>query len=307
MTEHPDRTPDVSRSVTVPVGIADAFATFVEHPIDWLPPAHAFLPDASAMTIEPRVGGHFLEHGSDGAQAIRGTVLDWQPPRRIVMTWRIGENWRPINDDAHASHVEVDFHAEAADRTRVVVTHTHLDHHGAIATQIHATIDRPGPGETLTRYAEAVLGHRPRQASALTGTSPHPQTAIIAEFRAHHGRVGGYFANMQLLLLTTTGTRSARAHTVPLTYITDGHGYVVVAANAGSTRSPDWYTNLVADPQARIEIGEHAFTARANVVTGTRREHLLNRFLEANPQLGSYQAATTRPIPVVVLEPDDHS
>jgi deazaflavin-dependent oxidoreductase (nitroreductase family) len=78
---------------------------------------------------------------------------------------------------------------------------------------------------------------------------PRGDRQVIAEFRANGGRVGGYFTGTPLLLLTTTGARTGRRRIVALTYLADGERYVVLAANAGASRNPDWYHNLVADPR----------------------------------------------------------
>lgn len=39
---------------------------------------------------------------------------------------------------------------------------------------------------------------------------------VIAEFRANGGNVGGAYEGGEMILLTTTGARSGRRHTVPL-------------------------------------------------------------------------------------------
>nr|WP_243706302.1 nitroreductase/quinone reductase family protein [Micromonospora sp. KC721] len=64
--------------------------------------------------------------------------------------------------------------------------------------------------------------------------------AVIEEFRANAGRVGGWFEGARLVLLTTTGTRTRAPHTTPLGYLPDGGQRMLVIASAGgspSTRS----------------------------------------------------------------------
>lgn len=72
--------------------------------------------------------------------------------------------------------------------------------------------------------------------------------AIIAEFRANGGKVGGQFANRPMLLLNTTGAKSGRPRTNPLVYVTDGDRLVVFASKGGAPSNPDWYYNLLAHP-----------------------------------------------------------
>jgi deazaflavin-dependent oxidoreductase (nitroreductase family) len=127
------------------------------------------------------------------------------------------------------------------------------------------------------------------------------QERVVTEFRARGGKVGGYHATMQLLLLTTTGARTGQRRAVPLTYLPDGDRYIVTAGNAGSDRHPAWYHNLGAYPDVTIEVGTEAFEAVALTADGTEHQALYERFAAAYPQLVAYQAQTTRQIPLVIL------
>ncbi len=124
---------------------------------------------------------------------------------------------------------------------------------------------------------------------------------VIDEFRANGGQVGGYFSGMSLLLLTTTGAKSGRPHTTPLSYLADGGRYIVVAAAGGASASPDWQHNLIAHPRVTVKAGTEVFEATAVITTGEEREALFERFAAVQPQLTIYQNRTTRQIPVVVL------
>jgi deazaflavin-dependent oxidoreductase (nitroreductase family) len=126
--------------------------------------------------------------------------------------------------------------------------------------------------------------------------------ALIAEHRANGGQLSGRFANSSILLLTTTGARSGREWTVPLGYGRDGDRLIVVAANAGAPKHPDWYFNLVANPTVTIELGGERFQARASTAEGAERERLVAHQSEIVPWLPAQQAKTSRQIPIVVLE-----
>ena len=140
--------------------------------------------------------------------------------------------------------------------------------------------------------------------TADAGRDPnHANLAVVAEFRSNAGRVGGYFADTPLLLLTTTGARTGIPRTRPLTYLLVNDRYVVVAANAGALGHPDWFHNLVSDPEVVIEIGETTSPATAVVLSVDQRETLLVRFERAYPVLASYRASARRKIPVVALYP----
>src|SRR4029434_259592 len=78
---------------------------------------------------------------------------------------------------------------------------------------------------------------------------------VISEFRANQGKVSGQLANMPVLLLTMAGARSGRTITKPLVYTTDGNRLVVIASFAGAPKHPAWYHNLLANPEATVEVG----------------------------------------------------
>jgi deazaflavin-dependent oxidoreductase (nitroreductase family) len=124
---------------------------------------------------------------------------------------------------------------------------------------------------------------------------------VIKEFRANQGKVGGRYANRPLLLLTTTGAKSGRAHTSPLAYTRDGDRLVVIASFGGGPKNPAWYHNLVANPEAIVEVGSERFRVRATVTTGEERQRLFNRQAEQMPAFAEYQKKTTRQIPVIAL------
>ncbi|WP_329533544.1 nitroreductase/quinone reductase family protein [Streptomyces sp. NBC_01450] len=132
---------------------------------------------------------------------------------------------------------------------------------------------------------------------------PNPfNQQVIDEFRAHHGKVGGYFEGARLLLLTTTGARTKTPHTTPVGYYPDGGDRVIVIASAGGApEHPDWYRNLVAHPRVRVESGVFTYDAQAVVLEGVERDRLFARAVEADQGWAEYQAKTDRVIPVVAL------
>jgi len=135
-------------------------------------------------------------------------------------------------------------------------------------------------------------------------TSPTDFNArIIDEFRANEGRVGGPFKGTPLLLLSHTGARSGRSRVNPLAYQSDGGRYVVFASKAGAPTNPDWYHNLRAQPDARIEVGTETIDVVASEAAGEERERLFSAQAERLPQFAEYQRQAGRAIPVIVLTP----
>jgi deazaflavin-dependent oxidoreductase (nitroreductase family) len=125
---------------------------------------------------------------------------------------------------------------------------------------------------------------------------------IIEEFRSNGGRVGGPFAGAPILLLTTTGAKTGKQRTNPLAYLPDGERVVVFASKAGAPTNPDWYHNLVAQPDVTIEVDGETRPVRARVTQGAERDELFSRQKQAMPGFADYEAKTDRVIPVVALE-----
>ncbi|MBI3687514.1 MAG: nitroreductase family deazaflavin-dependent oxidoreductase [Actinobacteria bacterium] len=125
--------------------------------------------------------------------------------------------------------------------------------------------------------------------------------AIIEEFRAADGRVGGQFEGAPMLLLTTTGARSGQQRTTPLMYLPDDERLIVFASYAGAPKHPAWYHNLVANPRVTVEVGTETAAMTATIVAGAERNELYARQVSHYPGFGEYQEKTDRLIPVVAL------
>lgn len=125
---------------------------------------------------------------------------------------------------------------------------------------------------------------------------------VIEEYRANGGRLGGQFEGASLLLLTTTGAKSGRERVTPLAYLLEDGALYVFASKAGHPRNPDWFHNLVANPEVTVELGSEKFRATAKVIDGAERDRIFARQAEANPVFAQYQEKTSRAIPVVALE-----
>jgi deazaflavin-dependent oxidoreductase (nitroreductase family) len=130
---------------------------------------------------------------------------------------------------------------------------------------------------------------------------------VIDEFRTSGGVVGGMFAGVPLLLLTTRGRSTGKPRTTPLTYLEDGPRYLVFGSNLGRPKHPDWYRNLLASPQVTIEIGVRTLAARAEALSGADRDRWYELQCQASPVFREYQDKTGRIIPVVALHPLDLS
>ncbi len=126
-------------------------------------------------------------------------------------------------------------------------------------------------------------------------------TRIIEEFRGNEGKVGGQFEGAPLLLLTTIGRRSGASRTNPMMYLDDTDRLLVFASKGGAPTDPDWYRNLVAQPEVTVEVGTETFPARAVVVEGEERDRIFAEQARRYPGFAEYQEKTDRIIPVVAL------
>src|SRR5689334_18048417 len=96
----------------------------------------------------------------------------------------------------------------------------------------------------------------------------------IEEYRANRGNPDSPFKNRPLLLLTTTGAKSGQQRTTPMMYVRDGDRLLVIASNAGAPKHPDWYRNLLANPQVTVELGNETFEATATPLEGPARQQM---------------------------------
>lgn len=124
---------------------------------------------------------------------------------------------------------------------------------------------------------------------------------IIAEFRANDGKVGGQFANADLLLLHTTGAKSGQPRVSPLAYFRIDGKLIIIGSFAGAPVSPAWVHNLRANPHARVEIGTDSFDVAAHELPADERAALFDKVTAVAPGFAEYQAKTTRVIPLFEL------
>jgi len=142
----------VTTQTVVDAPIDHAFRVFTDGIGSWWDPGHHILEaELAEMVFEPRVGGHIIDRGTDGSECRWARVLAYEPPRRVCFSWDINLRWQLETDPAKASEIEVTFTEEGPDRTRVLLTHRHLDRHGE---GWEAMRDAVGSGWTLDRFAE---------------------------------------------------------------------------------------------------------------------------------------------------------
>lgn len=122
-------------------------------------------------------------------------------------------------------------------------------------------------------------------------------------YRLTGGRVGRRLVANDMLLLTTRGRKTGRPHTIPLLYLRDGDNLVVIASWGGRPDHPHWYANLVAHPDATVQIRGNRWEATADSMSPEDREQWWPAIVQAHHGYATYQTRTNRQIPVVRLRP----
>ncbi|MGC4805407.1 nitroreductase/quinone reductase family protein [Micromonospora sp. DT233] len=106
------------------------------------------------------------------------------------------------------------------------------------------------------------------------------------------------------LVLTTMGRRSGVPRSNPLLYVPDGDAYVVIGSNWGQQHQPGWTLNLLARPEAEVDVKGRRVPVRAEVATGAERERLWELLVSEWPAYRSYvRRAGGREIRIFRLTP----
>jgi deazaflavin-dependent oxidoreductase (nitroreductase family) len=122
-------------------------------------------------------------------------------------------------------------------------------------------------------------------------------------YRLTGGRIGRRLVRNDMLLLTTRGARTGREHSVPLLYLRDGETLAVIASWGGRPSNPQWFSNLMADPEAVVQVRSERWPVRARAATPEERVQWWPRVLAAYDGYRVYQSHTERVIPIVFLTP----
>jgi deazaflavin-dependent oxidoreductase (nitroreductase family) len=145
---------------------------------------------------------------------------------------------------------------------------------------VNCTIDRSSVKDTLSRIA----------------TTLHTQL-----IRRTGGKLGGQMFKRPMVLLTTTGRKSGQPRVTPLLAHPDGDRFLLIGSNGGDDRTPQWVQNLMANPDATIELDAETIPVRATIATAEEKQVLWPKATAAYKGYDAYQRKTERDIPVVIL------
>lgn len=153
---------------------------------------------------------------------------------------------------------------------------------------------------------------RPKQldSPAVTTAIKYMSKINTWAYRRTGGRIGstwrvgsGFRKPVPTLLLEHIGRKSGKRFTAPLLYLHDGTDIIVVASQGGLPKNPQWYYNLVAQPETTVQIGKNLLPVLARLATDDERDRLWPKLLDLYADFDSYQSWTERKIPIFVLEP----
>ena len=122
-------------------------------------------------------------------------------------------------------------------------------------------------------------------------------------YRATGGKLFGRMGKSPILLLNTVGRKTGRKRTSPLLYVMDGEDFVIIASKGGAPTHPAWYLNLMANPEATVEVGDREVHVEAEVAEPEEKTRLWRKMVEMYPTYDDYQRKTEREIPLLVLHP----
>ena len=131
---------------------------------------------------------------------------------------------------------------------------------------------------------------------------------VIADFRAHDGRVGGQFEGAPMVLVHHRGRRTGHEYVNPMMYLAaergDGSIYVF-ASKGGAPTNPDWYYNLTAAGAGTIELGTGTFPVTVRELHGEEHDRIYAEQASRYPGFAEYaeKTAGVRTIPVLELTP----
>lgn len=114
------------------------------------------------------------------------------------------------------------------------------------------------------------------------------------------------YDGLPTLLLIVRGRKSGKRRPMPLIYGKTGDNYVIVASKGGAPEHPEWYENLMANPDCEIRVGSTRLNVRARLASEDERKGLWSKMSEIYPPYLDYEkTAAPRNIPIIVLEPTD--
>jgi deazaflavin-dependent oxidoreductase (nitroreductase family) len=124
-----------------------------------------------------------------------------------------------------------------------------------------------------------------------------------AVYRFSGGRLMGKMGASEICVVRMQGARSGKWRDVPLMYVPNGDGVILVASLGGAPNNPVWYHNLVAHPDIEVQVKESTRKLRSRLASPAEKAAVWPKCVAAYPPYEAYQKKTTRDIPVFICDP----
>lgn len=125
----------------------------------------------------------------------------------------------------------------------------------------------------------------------------------IDEYVASDGARPHFNRGAPLALLTYQGRSSGQWRRTCLIAAEFEGSYLLVASKGGAKEHPAWYSSLVANPEAWLQVGAQLMPVRAHTAGPDEKPPRWDHMVALWPDYAKYQTKTDREIPVVILEP----
>jgi deazaflavin-dependent oxidoreductase (nitroreductase family) len=141
----------------------------------------------------------------------------------------------------------------------------------------------------------------------LTGDyEPSPSDWVreqVDQYERSGGREGNTLRDtgLPVIIVTSRGRQSGKLRKNPVMKVEHDGEYAIVASKGGAPSHPEWYLNIIADPESvMIQDGPEPFNVVVREVSGKEREIWWQRAVEAFPPYAEYSEKTNRIIPILV-------
>jgi deazaflavin-dependent oxidoreductase (nitroreductase family) len=106
------------------------------------------------------------------------------------------------------------------------------------------------------------------------------------------------------ILVTVKGRKSGKLITVPLGTLREGTDYVVIGSMGGAPFDPQWWLNMLANPEVTVQDGDKVLKGRVEwVADPAERATLWKKVVAAMPGYANYEKKTSRVIPLGRIRP----
>lgn len=104
-------------------------------------------------------------------------------------------------------------------------------------------------------------------------------------------------------LIRFKGRKSGKTIITPLIYGDIGGEIVLCASKGGADDHPNWYLNLIANPEIDFQVATQAWRASWREPQGAERKKVWDFVVDVFPPYADYQKSTRRELPLVMMKP----